>query len=279
LESADLVNAASKAALGAKLADKLETQKVNNQAEEEERKELKNLEEQDLVNPESKATMADLLAEKIQTQAVNNKQEAEEAAELKALGAEDLVNPESKAAMANMLADKMEKQAEATKEAEKAPEVNDQEEAVEQTKQEEAAQAEQTKEEEAEQTKKEEAVQAEEEVQAAEKSFKIGDEIFLIHLFADTDLNEQDGVIVDMPNEVGKYLVQLHSSGEKVRVMAKNLSLQKNKDGPKQKALQHMMVAGIGSDSEVKVMNRKFTAPEAPPDPDATPALSSNIVG
>merc|ERR1719354_410003 len=106
----------------------------------------------------------------------------------------------------------------------------------------------------------------------SDAEYKLGDEVFLVHLYADTDLNEQDGVVVELQNKKGKYLVQLHSNGERVRVMAKNMSHKKNKDGPKQKALQHMMVAGIGSFSEQQEMERRFTAPEAPPDPDATPA-------
>ena len=51
----------------------------------------------------------------------------------------------------------------------------------------------------------------------------------MVKLYADSDLNEQDGVVVEMPNNKGKYLVHLHTSSEKVRVMAKNMSHKKNK--------------------------------------------------
>ena len=54
--------------------------------------------------------------------------------------------------------------------------------------------------------------------------YKIDDEVCLVHLYSDPDLNEQVGVVTDMPNDKGKYLVELHKTGEQVLVMEKNLS-------------------------------------------------------
>jgi len=65
----------------------------------------------------------------------------------------------------------------------------------------------------------------------AHTEYHTGDEVFLVRLFSDTDLNAQEGVVIEMPNDKGKYLVQLHKSDEEVLVMERNLSLMKNNTG------------------------------------------------
>jgi len=57
----------------------------------------------------------------------------------------------------------------------------------------------------------------------SKKDFHAGDEIRLVRLSSDADLNDEEGVVMEMPNDKGKYLVQLHKSGEKVLVMERNL--------------------------------------------------------
>jgi len=243
----NLVNPGSIAAAGDMLSDKLQKQSMDNKMEKEEQEELKDLAAKDLVNPDSIDAMGEMLSDKLMKQSVDNKHEHEEQAELKKLADKDLVNDQSKADMEDLLEQKIVQKELVNDQTKKLADkdlVNDQ------TKQEMQNMLE----------------------HKGEEEFKVGDEIFLIKLYADSDLNEQDGVVVEMPNNKGKYLVHLHTSSEKVRVMAKNMSHKKNKDGPKQKALQHMMVAAIGSFSEQQEMERRFTAPEAPPDPDATPA-------
>jgi len=250
----NLVNPDSIAATGEMLSDKLQKQSLDNKMNQEEQEELKDLAAKDLVNPDTIAATGEMLSEKLQKQSMDNKQEQEEQAELNELADKDLVNDQSKQQMENMLEQKMIQQAvdneQEEEEREELKELADKDLVNEQSK-----------------------AELEEKLkEIKEEEYKLGDEVFLVHLYADTDLNEQDGVVVELQNKKGKYLVQLHSNAERVRVMAKNMSHKKNKDGPKQKALQHMMVAGIGSFSEQQEMERRFTAPEAPPDPDATPA-------
>lgn len=250
----NLVNPDSIAATGEMLSDKLQKQSLDNKMNQEEQEELKDLAAKDLVNPDTIAATGEMLSEKLQKQSMDNKQQQEEQAELNELADKDLVNDQSKQQMENMLEQKMIQQAvdneQEEEEREELKELADKDLVNEQSK-----------------------AELEEKLkEIKEEEYKLGDEVFLVHLYADTDLNEQDGVVVELQNKKGKYLVQLHSNAERVRVMAKNMSHKKNKDGPKQKALQHMMVAGIGSFSEQQEMERRFTAPEAPPDPDATPA-------
>jgi len=285
----DLVNPDSIDAMGEMLSDKLMKQSVDNMHEQKEQGELKKLADKDLVNDQSKADMEDMLEQKIvQKELVihsieDNKLVREKQESLKKLADKDLVNDQTKQEMENMLKGK---------EGEQKPSLTVKQEYARRLaliykdkapdklklissllKENEGAEHELYV-----NVAKKHGLQPEPQYFAPDTSapalpeFKVGDEIFLIKLYADSDLNEKDGVVVEMPNNKGKYLVALHTSGEKVRVMAKNMSHKKKKDGPKQKALQHMMVAGIGSFSEQQEMERRFTAPEAPPDPDATPA-------
>jgi len=294
LASKDLVNPDTMDSMGEMLSDQLQQRAIHNKQEQEEQEELKKLADKDLVNDHTKEIMEDLLEEKIVQKALivnsiqDNKHIREEQSELNQLEKQDLVNDSKKQKVEAILATK--KDQEKGKKKLTVPEEyarrlaliykNKAPDKIKMI---------------ASLLKEHEGAEHELYVDVAKKyglkpepqyfapgkrgEFNIGDEVFLIKLYADTDLNEQDGVVVELANDKGKYLVQLHSSGEKVRVMAKNMSNRKNKDGPKQKALQHMMVAGIGSFSEQQEMERRYTAPEAPPDPDATPAALASMVG
>jgi len=111
LEEKDLVNPETQAATAEMLADKIQTQAVDNKMKADEKEELKELEAKDLVNPDTQAAVSDMLADKIEKQAFDNKMEAEEKAELDALAEKDLVNPETQAEVADLVAEKIEKQA------------------------------------------------------------------------------------------------------------------------------------------------------------------------
>ena len=58
----------------------------------------------------------------------------------------------------------------------------------------------------------------------SDSEFQAGDEVCLVSLYADTGLNGQEAVVVEAADESGKCLVQLHESGEQVRVFEKNLT-------------------------------------------------------
>merc|ERR1719499_126223 len=64
----------------------------------------------------------------------------------------------------------------------------------------------------------------------AHTEFHTGDEVFLLRLSCDTDLNAQEGVVIEMPNDMGKYLVKLHQTGEEVLVTERNMSRMKNNE-------------------------------------------------
>jgi len=62
-----------------------------------------------------------------------------------------------------------------------------------------------------------------------DSEFQPGDEVYLVSLYADMDLNGQEGVVIGSADETGKCLIRLHESGEQVCVFEKNLSHIENK--------------------------------------------------
>ena len=62
-----------------------------------------------------------------------------------------------------------------------------------------------------------------------DSEFQPGDEVYLVSLYADMDLNGQEGVVIGAADETGKCLIRLHASGEQVCVFEKNLSHIENK--------------------------------------------------
>jgi len=65
-----------------------------------------------------------------------------------------------------------------------------------------------------------------------DSEFQPGDEVYLVSLYADMDLNGQEGVVIGAADETGKCLIRLHASGEQVCVFEKNLSHIENKTTP-----------------------------------------------
>lgn len=54
-------------------------------------------------------------------------------------------------------------------------------------------------------------------------TFKVGDEIFLVRLYADQDLNGQNGVVVE-DLEDGTFRIELHKTKELLKVRSQNLA-------------------------------------------------------
>jgi len=87
-------------------------------------------------------------------------------------------------------------------------------------------------------------------------TLKAGDEIFLKNLYADLDLNDQEGVILEeLDND--SFLVQLHKTNEELKVRSQNIAHAKDKDEEAREDFRaSILLGGIGTAEEQEELRK-----------------------
>jgi len=87
-------------------------------------------------------------------------------------------------------------------------------------------------------------------------TFKAGDEIFLVRLYADQNLNGQNGVILE-ELEDGTFFIELHKTKEQLKVRSQNLAHVENKDEESRENFRaSVLLGGIGTAEEQEELRK-----------------------